>query len=140
MILNFNDLNYQEYPDSLCELDKCKIKNVKLFKYLGSNIDYRDASTGDREINQRLDSAEAKFYENSKKLLNHKVHLRIRVVILNALVRSRLTYGCQTWTLSAEQKRKINSFYCGLLRRLVRGGFKRKPDSFAFMKSTRSYW
>ena len=135
MILNFNDLNYQEYPDSLCELDKCKIKNVKLFKYLGSNIDYRDASTGDSEINQRLDSAEAKFYEHSKKLLNYKVHLRIRVVILNALVRSRLTYGCQTWTLSAEQKRKINSFYCGLLRRLVRGGFKRKPDSFAFMKS-----
>ena len=91
MILNFKDLNQQEYPDSLCELDKCKIKNVKLFKYLGSNIDYRDASTGDNEINQRLDSAEAKFYEHSKKLLNYKVHLRTRVVILNALVRSRLT-------------------------------------------------
>jgi len=68
MILNFNDLNYQEYPDSLCELVKCKIKNVKLFKYLGSNIDYRDASTGDSEINQRLDSAEAKFFEKAPKL------------------------------------------------------------------------
>ena len=50
-------------------------------------------------------------------------------------MRSRLSYGCQTWTLNTEQQNKLNSFYCGLLRRMVRGGFKRKEDRMAFVHS-----
>ena len=69
--------------------------------------------------------------------MNYRINLNTRVKILNALVRSRLSYGCQTWTLNLEQKNKINSFYCGLLRRMVRGGFKRKEDSMAFQRSNK---
>ena len=69
--------------------------------------------------------------------MNYRINLITRVKILNALVRSRLSYGCQTWTLSSEQKNRINSFYCGLLRRMVRGGFKRKEDRMAFEKSNK---
>ena len=54
---------------------------------------------------------------------------------MNALVRSRLAYGCQTWTLNTEQQNRLNSFYCGLLRRMVRGGYKRKEDRMAFVLS-----
>ena len=72
-----------------------------------------------------------------KNLMNYWINLNTRVKILNALVRSRLSYGCQTWTLNVEQKNKINSFYCGLLRRMVRGGFKRKEDRMAFEKSNK---
>ena len=69
--------------------------------------------------------------------MNYRINLITRVKILNALVRSRLSYGCQTWTLSSEQKNRINSFYCGLLRRMVRGGFKRKEDRMAFEKTNK---
>ena len=108
------------------------IENVKLFKYLGAIVYYKDASTGDAEINQRVDSAEAKYYEHAKTLMNFKILLRTRVQILNTLVRSRLTYGCQVWTLSTVQRNRLHSFYCGLLRKMIRGGFKRKYDSMAF--------
>ena len=63
------------------------------------------------------------------------IALRTRVTILNSLVRSRLTYACQTWTLSTSQRDRSNSFYCGLLRRMIRGGFKRKTDSMAYILS-----
>ena len=97
------------------------IENVKMFKYLGANIHYKDASTGDAEINQRVDSAEAKYYEHAKKLMNFKILLRTRVQILNTLVRSRLMYGCQVWTLSTVQRNRLHSFYCGSLRRRLHG-------------------
>ena len=69
--------------------------------------------------------------------MNYRINLNTRVKILNALFRSRLSYGCQTWTLNVEQKNKINSFYCGLLRRMIRVGFKRKEDRMAFEKSNK---
>ena len=137
MILNFSGTE-EEYPKSFCQLNGSKIKNVKLFKYLGASVVYNKATTGETEINQRIDSAEAKFYEHSKKLTNFKISLRTRVSVLNAIVRSRLSYGCQVWTLSAELWRRVNSFYCGLLRRMVRGGFSRRDNSMAFKLSNSS--
>ena len=131
MIFNF-DGPVEDYPQVICRLGGYDIENVKLFKYLGAIIHYKDASTGDAEINQRVDSAEAKYYEHAKKLMNFKILLRTRVQILNTLVRSRLTYGCQVWTLSTVQRNRLHSFYCGLLRKMIRGGFKRKDDSMAF--------
>ena len=70
--------------------------------------------------------------------MNFNICLKTRVSIMNALIRSRLTYGCQVWTLSAEQWRRISSFYCGLLRRMVRGGFKRRENSMALRISNES--
>ena len=70
-------------------MEEKEIDNVKVFRYLGGNIKYDEHSTGDEEIELRLESGEAKFYELVKKLLNHKIVLKTRVQILNSLVRSR---------------------------------------------------
>ena len=134
MIFNF-DGPESHYPSSICSLEGGIIDNVKTFIYLGASIFYKDPLTGDNEVNQRIGSAECKFYQHTKKFLIYRINLNTRVKILNALVRSRLSYGCQTWTLSSEQKNRINSFYCCLLRRMVCGGFKRKEDRMAFEKT-----
>ena len=73
--------------------------------------------------------AEGKFYELANKLLNHRVLLQTRIFILNSMVRSRLTYSCQTWSLTQHQKSKINSVYTTMLRKMVKGGYRRKKDS-----------
>ena len=51
-----------------------------------------------------------------------KKYLSTRVLVLNSLVRSRLTYSCQTWNVSQAQMKRLNSVYVGMLRRLVRNG------------------
>ena len=65
--------------------------------------------------------------------MNHKINLTTRVKIFNALVRSRLTYGCQTWVLTNQQTDRIRACYNTMLRKMIRNGFKRKPDEFSYV-------
>ena len=130
MIMNFNKA--RDYPNSITTLDNMMIGNVEVFTYLGIQIRYDEATTGEAELNLRRDSAESKFYEHAKKFMNHGIYLTTRVQLLNSLVRSRLTYACQTWTLDSTQMDHLNSTYISFIRKMVRGGFKRDADSWSF--------
>ena len=130
MIFNYSGI---EYPRTIAQLDNNAIDNVDVFCYRGAQIHRSEHTTGDAEINFRIDSAENKFYEHSKKFLNKRISLRTRVEIFNSLVRSRLTYGCQTWTLSTKHENQLNASYVRMLRMMIRQGFKRKEDSWAFI-------
>ena len=72
--------------------------------------------------------AYAKFAELSNLLQNSKIHLKTRIRFLNSFVRSRLTYACQNWNLKSAQYDRLDVAYRLLLRRMVRGGFKRSGD------------
>ena len=130
MIINNNNAN--EYPTSICSLEGKRIDNVEVFRYLGGNIKYDEQNTGDEEIELRLESGEAKFYALSKKLFNHKIALRTRAQILNTLIRSRLTYACQCWSITEKQKQLLCSKYNLMLRKITKGGFHRKANSMSF--------
>ena len=129
MIFNFKyvEMNYDfTYPKSIVTLEDQPIENVKQFRYLGDEVRFNEPSTGDTEVDLRINIALAKFYEIIKKLTNYKIRLSTRVLILNSLVRSRLTYSCQTWNLTQSQMQRINSTYITMLRKLVRNGCKRE--------------
>lgn len=132
MILNQQHSN-KRYPKTVCCIDNEEVENVETFRYLGAQIKYDEPTTGDAELELRVDCAEAKFYELGMKLMNYKIGLRTRVKILNSLVRSRLTYSCQCWSLTEKQKQKISTTYSGMVRRMVKGGFRRKKDSWSFV-------
>ena len=53
--------------------------------------------------------------------------------MLNTLVRSRLVYACQTWSVTQLQMDKINSIYTTFIRKMTKGGFKRKMDSWSYV-------
>ena len=131
MIYNYKNPE-NEYPASIAYVDSEAVDNVKVFRYLGSQIHYQQAMTGEEEITSRIDMAESKFYEHGKKFMNYKIKLSIRISILNSLVRSRLTYGCQIWMLTATQKDRLDSTYCSMIRKMVRGGYTRKPDEWGY--------
>ena len=71
----------------------------------------------------------------SKKLCNHNIHIRTRVMILNSMVRSRLTYSCQTWNLTTRQTGRINSTYSAMLRKMVKGRYRCKKGEWNFVLS-----
>ena len=121
-----------DYPPSISDLNGKTIDYVDTFRYLGAEIDYKSHLTGDTEINNRVDSAEGKFYQHGKKFFNKMISLKTRVNLLNSLVRSRLTYGCQVWSLTANQYGLLNTTYNRMLRIMIRNGFKRKENSWAF--------
>ena len=130
MIFNFLGENY---PPTLVSLDSQPIENETVFQYLGSFVHREQTTTGDEELNLRIDSADTKFYSLGKKLMNFRICLKTRVLMLNALVRSRLTYACQAWTLTERQLSRVSSVYMGWIRRMTRNGFKRKENSYAYV-------
>lgn len=122
----------EKCPNSIISLSGIPIENVEEFKYLGSIINDNEPSTGNSELQIRIDSAWCKFYELSKNFTNHKIELKTRVNIMNSLVRSRLTCACQTWTLTAIQMNQISAVYVSILRKMVKGGYRRKSGQYAF--------
>ena len=132
MILNFQyatAVTQMEYPKTISSLGNTPVENVKKFRYLGDDIKFDEPSTGDADVNLRIDLAEAKFYELGKKLMNYRIRIKTRIQILNSMVRSRLTYSCQTWNLTSRQKDRVNSTYTTILRKMIKGGYRRKKDN-----------
>ena len=65
---------------------------MKFLDTLDRKLSLTNRLTGDAEIELRIDSAEAKFYEIGIKIMNFKIALRTHVKILNSLIESRLTF------------------------------------------------
>ena len=126
MILNYKFIDSEgDYPDSIIKLRNVSLRNSNNFKYLGSYISQDEPNTGEFEINHRIQMAYAKFASMSNLLQNSKIYLSTRIKFLESFVRSRLTYSCQNWNLTANQFEKLDATYRNFLRRMVRGGFAR---------------
>jgi hypothetical protein len=128
MIINHQYLSSSQYPVTIISLNNVALNNVETFKYLGTHLHQDESSTGDTEINHRIQMAYVKFSEMSNLLQNFQINLSTRILFLNCYVRSRLIYACQTWNLSLLQYQKLDVCYRLLLRRMVRGGFRRCND------------
>ena len=113
------------YPESIICINGTAIENTPSFKYLGVWITYNKLSIGNEELEHRINSAHIAFSENRKLLTNMNVGLQTRMMFLNALVRSRLTYGCHCWRPNAQEISKIESTYHYFLRCMVYNGHKR---------------
>lgn len=128
----FNYVTEEGYPESIARVAGHAIDNVKTFTYLGCEIKFDESGTGDAEVELRIDCAESKFYQHSNKFFNRKIALKSRTRIFDALVRSRLIHACQTWSLTARQTQRIKSTYMGMLRKMVRHGYRRVEGTYRF--------
>ena len=105
----FNHHAAVKYPSTIVSLNGEALENVELFRYLGSDIRFNEPSTGEAEINLRTDAATGSFYANSRNMLNQKIYMKTRIMMLNSLVRSRLVYGCQAWSCNTNQIKRLNA-------------------------------
>lgn len=96
MVWNWKGDEDSMYPASIIEINGKKVENVKTFKYLGVWNSFGEDSIGSKEMNYRIGAAAGAFAEHKKLLTNKNIWLKTRVKYLNAYVRSRLIYGCQS--------------------------------------------
>ena len=125
MIWNWDDLVDGPYPENILSINGFLLNNVKHFKYLGVWNTYNDIHIGEKEVNNRKNSANGAFAQHRKMLGNKNIHLATRVMFMNSLVRSRLTYGCHAWRPTQSEMSKLSSRYKYFLRCMVYNGFKR---------------
>ena len=123
MIINHN--NPDSYPKTIITLNGKHLTNTPSFKYLGVWISSDSLHIGQSELHHRINSAQNAFAQNRKLLTNRNIKLETRVLFLNALVRSRLTYGCHVWKPSATEMNRIESTYRYMLRSMIWNGHQR---------------
>ena len=122
LVFNDEELAKKEH---FLEVDGNKIENVAEFCYLGHTISNKNELS---YTELRTASAIGKFNELSGVLCDQNVNMGTRRRILEACVRSRLTYATQAWYPREEEMKKLESCWYSLLRKMIRGGWKRKSS------------
>ena len=96
------------------------LKRVKDFIYLGSWI-----NTTERDLSVRI----AKSWAASNKMdiiWKSALDRKLKVQFFRATVESVLLYGSETWTLTAQQERKLDGCYTRLLRASLNISWKQR--------------
>jgi len=117
LIFNWDDDN--TYPESILTIDGQSIKNSKTFRYLGVILQYNELAIGQEELSSRISAAHNAFAMARTMLTNKNIALKTRVMFLDSLVRTRLTYGCHAWRPSAGEIGNMDATYRYFLRHMI---------------------
>ena len=92
------------------------MENVNYFVYLGARIDASGKAT--TEIRRRLAIATAKLQKMM--ILWKSQIIPLKMKILNACIFPIATYGCESWTLTKADEKRINAFEMRCYRKMLR--------------------
>ena len=120
----FNQPNKTESPTIL--LNGHHLEQVTSFKYLGHHISIDNKS---EFIDYKISHATSKFDQMNYFFKNKKIALATRIKILEACVRSRITYALQSWRPNETELKKLDTCWFEMLRKMIIGGYRRKETS-----------
>jgi len=95
-----------------------ELEQVEILKYLGAII----AENGDcsKEIQARLGTARGAVRSIDSLWDDRSIHVKVKQRLLSTLVWTVALYGCETWTLKAVVKRRIQGLEMTAYQRLPR--------------------
>jgi hypothetical protein len=94
------------------------IKRSSDFCYLGSVVG--EDSGASKDVNVIIQKARGSFSTLRKVWLSTAIRKGTKIRIFNACVKSLLLYGCETWLVTSENRRKIQTFVNRCLRYIIR--------------------
>ena len=128
-----------------------ELEVVHDFVYLGSTIS--DSLSLNSEISRRIGKAATSMSRLSKRVwTNGKLTEHTKIQVYGACVLSTLLYGSESWTLRAQQERKLNTFHMRCLRRILHITWQDRvtnnsvleragiPSMFTLLKQRRMRW
>ena len=105
------------------------LEEVDTFKYLGATITKDGRSTS--EVKTRLAIATSSMARLLKIWKSKEISFTSKFKLFKSLVLSIALYGCESWTLSADLEKRIESFEMKCLRRLLGISWReRKTNEF----------
>ena len=105
------------------------LEEVDHFKYLGAIINKEGNST--QEIKTRLAIALAAMTRLTKIWNSNKITTKTKIKLYKSLITSIALYGCESWTLTADTERRIQTFETKCFRRILGISYKeRKTNDF----------
>ena len=114
-----------------------KLEEVKEFRYLGAVINSEGTST--KEIKTRLAIALSSMARLTNMWRSKDIKTRTKIKLYKTLVTSIATYGCESWTLTADTERRIQAFEMKCFRRILNISYKEhKTNEYVWDKITES--
>lgn len=94
-----------------------QLEVVDAFKYLGATLTKDGRST--TEIKTRLAIATSTMAKLNKIWSSKNISFPTKITLYKALVLSILLYGCESWTMTAETTRRVQTFETKCYRRML---------------------
>ena len=98
-----------------------KLETVTSFKYLGSIITDEGSKP---EILSRIAQATAALTRLKPVWIDKSISLSSKIRLLHSLVTSIFLYACESWTLTAELKRRIQAMEMRCYRKILHISYK----------------
>ena len=113
-----------------------EIEETDSFTYLGSIVDTLGGT--DDDIKCRIKKAQNAFRMLFKVWKSSNLNVSLKLKIYNAIVKSILLYGSETWKITKQQENKLNSFNTKCLRKILKIYWPEKISNNDLYKKTAS--
>ena len=98
------------------KIDNSSIERVEELKYLGTNL--RNQNSIQEEINRRLKLGNACYYSVQNLLSSSWLSKKLKIKIYRIIILPVVLYGCETWSLTLREERRLRVFENRVLRRI----------------------
>jgi len=97
--------------------DNSSFERVEDFNYLGTTLTIQNSSQ--KEIKSRLKLGNACYYSVQNLLSSSLLSLKLKIKIHRIIILPVVLYGCETWSLTLREERRLRVFENRVLRRIV---------------------
>ena len=108
----------RERLDVNISIEGVAIKQVEKFRYLGSVVN--EDGRCDGEIRARIAMGKANFGKMRNVMTNLGLNIQLRLRLLKSYIWAGILYGCESWTINAQMRGKLEAAEMWLLRRMLR--------------------
>jgi hypothetical protein len=120
-IFGFNFDGYNHCIHSV-KTDNSTFERVEEFKYLGTSLTNQNSIA--EKIKSRLRSGNACYHSVQNLLSSRLLSKNLKIKIYRTIILPVVLYGCDTWSLTLREERKLRVFENTVLRRI----FGRRRD------------
>ena len=98
------------------KIDSSSIEGVEEFKYLGTTLTNQNSIQ--EEIKSRLKLGNACYYSVQNLLSSSLLSKTLKIKIYRTIILPVVLYGCETWSLTKREERRLSVFENRVLRRV----------------------
>ena len=98
------------------KIDSNSFEGVEEFKYLGTTLTNQNCIQV--EVNSRLKLGNACYHSVQKLLSSRLLSKKLMIKIYRTIILPVILYGCESWSLTLREERRLRVFENGVLRRI----------------------